>query len=208
MHPVRKFLPLLISLVGFFIITTQTQAAGDVERGEVLADTCMGCHGISGYRNAYPSYRVPKLGGQQEEFIVISLQGYKKSSRAHLTMQAQAASLTEQDMRDLAAYFTSQGEIESGGSRTSGKIARGKEKSAVCSACHGQNGVSPAPNWPTLAGQHEDYLVQVLMQYKTGERKDAVMAGQVINLTTKDIKDIAAYYAAQPGLFTASYASD
>jgi len=56
------------------------------------------------------------------------------------------------------------------------------------------------PNWPTLAGQHEDYLQQALTQYKLGGRTDPVMAGQVLNLTEDDIKDLAAYYAAQPGL--------
>ncbi|MDH3976998.1 MAG: cytochrome c, partial [Gammaproteobacteria bacterium] len=52
------------------ILATQAYAAGDAERGEVLADTCLGCHGIPGYRNAYPSYRVPKLGGQHEDYLV------------------------------------------------------------------------------------------------------------------------------------------
>jgi cytochrome c553 len=204
MHLIRK----ILCLTGLVIATLPTHAAGDAERGAVLADTCLGCHGIKGYRNAYPSYRVPKLGGQQEEFIVISLKGYKNESRAHLTMQAQAATLSDQDMRDLAAYFVSLGELETGASKSNGQITRGKEKAVVCSACHGQNGLSAAPNWPSLAGQHEDYLVQVLWQYKNGERKDAVMAGQVLNLSDKDINDLAAYYAAQPGLFTASYTGE
>lgn len=204
MHPAHKILP----LISLLFAATLANAAGDSERGKMLADTCLGCHGIKGYRNAYPSYRVPKLGGQQEEFLVLSLVGYKNESRAHLTIRAQAASLTEQDMRDVAAYFVSQGEAETGSARSNGQITRGGEKAVVCSACHGKNGVSAAPNWPTLAGQHEDYLVEVLSQYKHGEREDAVMAGQVVNLMDKDIRDIAAYYAAQPGLFTASYASE
>lgn len=192
------FASLLLSL-------SLAHAAGDAERGKILADTCLGCHGIKGYRNAYPSYRVPRLGGQQEEYLVLSLQGYKDEARAHRTMQAQAATLSEKDMRDIAAYLVSQGDIETGSARSNGQITRGKEKAVVCAACHGPDGISPAPNWPTLAGQHEDYLEEVLWQYKKGARKDAVMAGQVVNLTKKDIRDIAAYYAAQPGLFTASY---
>ena len=201
MHSVRN----IILLTGLVLVATFAQADGDAERGKLLADTCMGCHGIKGYRNAYPSYRVPMLGGQQEEYLVLSLQGYKNESRAHLTMQAQAADLSEQDMRDIASFLVSQGEVQSGSASSNGQITRGKEKAAVCAACHGQDGISSAPNWPTLAGQHEDYLVEVLNQYKNGERKDAVMAGQVVNLSAQDIKDLAAYYAAQPGLFTASY---
>lgn len=201
MHSARK----IIFVTGLILLATLVQADSDTERGKLLADTCMGCHGIKGYRNAYPSYRVPMLGGQQEEYIVLSLQGYKNESRAHLTMQAQAATLSEQDMRDIASFLASQGDVETGSAGSNGQITRGKEKAVVCSACHGQNGISAAPNWPTLAGQHEDYLVQVLNQYKNGERTDAVMAGQVVNLTPQDMKDLAAYYAAQPGLFTADY---
>ena len=179
-------------------------AAGDVERGAVLVNTCLGCHGIPGYRNAYPSYRVPKLGGQHEEYLVLALQGYKSQMRAHPTMHAQAATLTDQDMRDLAAYFASHGDLKQGGADSGGQIARGKAKAAVCTACHGETGVSPTPNWPTLAGQHFDYLREVMHQYQTGQRQDPVMVGQLVNLTEDDIEDIAAFYAAQRGLFTAA----
>lgn len=204
MNSARKII-LATCATSLILFANLALAEGDPERGKVLANTCMGCHGIKGYRNAYPSYRVPMLGGQQEEYLVLSLQGYKNESRAHLTMQAQAATLSDQDMRDIASFLVSQGDLETGSARSNGQITRGKEKAVVCSACHGQNGVSAAPNWPTLAGQHEDYLVEVLNQYKNGERKDAVMAGQVVNLTSDDMEDLAAYYAAQPGLFTADY---
>jgi cytochrome c553 len=63
--------------------------------------------------------------------------------------------------------------------------------------------VSPAPNWPSLAGQHKDYLVEVMVQYQNGQRNDPVMVGQAINLSIADIEDIAAFYSVQPGLFTA-----
>lgn len=179
--------------------------AGDAERGAILADTCMGCHGIAGYRNAYPSYRVPKLGGQHAEYIELGLRGYKNLGRAHPTMRAQAATLTDQDIADLAAYFDSHGDIESGSVSSSAQIERGKAKAAICAACHGETGISETPNWPTLAGQHKDYLVEVMSQYRNGQRDDPVMAGQLINLSDNDIEDLAAFYAAQPGLFTASY---
>ena len=192
---------MLVVMICF--IATAAQAAGDAENGAILANTCLGCHGITGYRNAYPSYRVPKLGGQHEEYIVIALQGYKNKTRTHPTMQAHADSLSEQDMRDLAAFFAAQGELEKeAGSGSAG----GQEKAAVCTSCHGPTGVSPTPNWPTLAGQHKDYLVEVIGQYQGGKRTDPVMAGLVMNLSAEDIEDIAKFYAAQSGLFTATYA--
>lgn len=185
-----------------FLPAISALAAGGPERGAAIAETCLGCHGIPGYRNAYPSYRVPKLGGQHEEYIVLGLQGYKNLGRAHPTMRAQSATMSEQDMRDVAAYFMAQGELEQGSAPSGAQLARGGEKAAVCSACHGAGGVSPAPNWPTLAGQHKDYLIEVIGQYQSGQRNDPVMAGQVINLSDEDIEDIAAFYSAQPGLFS------
>lgn len=201
MPHVLKLLP------GLFIaaLAVNVQAAGDPARGAILADTCMGCHGIPGYRNGYPPYRVPKLGGQHPEYIELGLRGYQDLGRAHMTMQAQAATLSAQDITDLAAYFDSHGEIESGFAKSSTQIERGRAKAAVCAACHGETGVSETPNWPTLAGQHKDYLIEVMLQYRNGQRNDPVMAGQLINLSDDDIEDLAAFYAAQPGLFTVEY---
>lgn len=85
-------------------------AEGDPTAGEQKAQTCLGCHAIEGYRNSYPSYRVPKLGGQKASYIVSALKAYKNGKRSHATMQSQAASLTEQDMQDIAAYFARAGE--------------------------------------------------------------------------------------------------
>lgn len=83
------------------------QTTGDAEAGQVKAIPCMGCHGIPGYNNAYPTYKVPKVGGQHAEYIVAALKAYKAKQRSHKTMQAQAAALSEQDMADIAAYFAS-----------------------------------------------------------------------------------------------------
>jgi cytochrome c553 len=80
--------------------------------------------------------------------------------------------------------------------------AAGKEKSKTCAACHGENGISQAPDFPKLAGQYNDYLVRALSDYKSGARKNAIMAGQVTNLTQQDIADLAAYYSSQHALAT------
>lgn len=76
----------------------------------------------------------------------------------------------------------------------------GKEKSKTCAACHGPDGNSAAPDFPRLAGQHYDYLVKALSEYKAGERKNAIMAPQAANLSKRDIEDLAAYFSRQAGL--------
>ena len=80
-------------------------AAGDGDAGRTKANTCMGCHGIPGYTNAYPTYRVPKLGGQSAEYLAGALKAYKSGERPHKTMQAQAANLSDQDIADIAAFL-------------------------------------------------------------------------------------------------------
>src|SRR5580692_3404422 len=79
---------------------------GDPVRGKAISYTCLGCHGVDGYRNAYPNYSVPKLVGQHPEYILAALQEYRGDQRSHATMHAQASELTDQDMADIAAYFT------------------------------------------------------------------------------------------------------
>ena len=82
----------------------------------------------------------------------------------------------------------------------SGDAEVGKKKSAPCAACHGANGVSPSDAFPSLAGQYEDYLETALRHYKSGKRKNAIMQGQVANLSQKDMMDLAAYFASQSAL--------
>jgi cytochrome c553 len=181
------------------LLASPAAAQGNAERGAKLAYTCQGCHGIESYRNAYPSYRVPKLGGQKAAYLVAALQGYRDGSREHPTMQAQASSMSDEDMQDLAAYFSSVANetVAAGGSETAGI-----EAASTCVACHGQNGISVSPNWPTLAGQYEDYLRHALNQYRDGTRKNAVMAQMAAPLTDEDVKLLASYYASLKGLET------
>lgn len=81
------------------------QAGGDPERGRYLTDTCTGCHNIPGYTNAYPTYNVPKVWGQHAAYIEAALKAYRAGDRPHKTMQAQAKTLSDQDIADIAAYF-------------------------------------------------------------------------------------------------------
>jgi cytochrome c553 len=81
------------------------QATGDVAAGKLKAYTCTGCHGITGYRNVYPHYHVPRISGQNYQYLVAALNAYKTGQRKHSTMAAQAQSLTEQDIADIASYL-------------------------------------------------------------------------------------------------------
>lgn len=86
---------------------SQVFAAGDVGNGKLISYTCTGCHGIKFYMNAYPSYHVPRLGGQNEAYIISALKAYRSGERSHSTMKAQAGSLSDQDIADISAYFAS-----------------------------------------------------------------------------------------------------
>ena len=79
---------------------------GNVEQGRTLAYTCQGCHGITGYKNAYPSFKVPLIGGQSAEYLAQALHEYRDGTRKHPTMQAQAQSFSDQDIADIAAFLS------------------------------------------------------------------------------------------------------
>ena len=189
----------VVVLLTSAVLARPALAEGDAERGEALAYGCLGCHGIEGYRNAYPSYRVPKLGGQKASYLVIALKGYRDGTRAHPTMAAQASSLSDQQLEDIAAYLAGIGNdtVAAGGS-TGGSL----EAAAACVACHGQNGIGMSPMWPTLAGQHEDYLIHALGQYRDGTRKDPVMAPMAATLSEDDVVLLARYFSGLEGLET------
>ena len=187
---------ILIALILFFSISTVS-----ADSARLKAGTCLGCHGIPEYTNVYPSYQVPKLGGQHKEYIISALKAYKNGQRGHLTMHAQAVKLSDQDIADIAQFFASQPLIKED-ENPSKKIAIDQNKLATCVACHGAQGNSPIPTNPRLAGQYRSYLYRALQDYKSGERKNAIMAGMVSTLTDKDMQDLAVFYAANKGLVT------
>lgn len=87
-------------------VSSPLRAEGDPEAGKQKTAMCAGCHGIPGFRTAYPEvYSVPKLGGQSEAYLIAALKAYKAGERSHPSMVAIAASLSDQDMADLAAYY-------------------------------------------------------------------------------------------------------
>jgi cytochrome c553 len=90
----------------------------------------------------------------------------------------------------------------SAGTVQAGNPDAGKEKSRTCAACHGPDGNSATGDFPRLAGQHTDYIVHALKDYKTGKRKNPIMAPQAANLSVRDMEDLAAFYSSQQGLVT------
>lgn len=174
-------------------------AAGDAARGKVLAYTCLGCHGIEDYHNAYPDYNVPRLAGQHADYIIAALKEYKDGQREHPTMQVQAATLSDQDMADIAAYFAAETTVkpEPSSAPVPAKVTQ------LCVSCHGKDGVGVASTYPSLASQQASYIEQALQEYKNGQRKNPVMGTFVVSLSAQDISEVAEYYAGQsPGLKT------
>ena len=190
-------------IAALLLLSGSALAEGDPEAGAAIGYSCLGCHGIEGYRNAYPSYRVPKLGGQTATYLEIALRGYRDGMREHPTMVAQSTSLTDEQIADVSAFLASFGSeaVEAGGGP-----APNFEKAAACAACHGQNGISVSPPWPTLAGQHEEYIVHALNQYRDGSRKDPVMSPMAAPLTDQDVKLLAEYFSSLEGLETTTKA--
>jgi cytochrome c553 len=194
-----KVLPSVALAAVALVVTVPATAAGDPVQGKQIAYTCLGCHGIESYKNVYPTFSVPKLRGQHPEYIVSALQEYAKSERSHPTMHAHAASLSDQDMQDIAAYFSGAQVV------SAGKDVVGTPPAAVatCQACHGRDGVGIQGIYPTLAGQHADYIEHALESYRSGARKNAIMAPFASQLKPEEIKQVAEYFSKQkPSLLT------
>lgn len=190
----------------------QDAKPGDRNAGGMKAQLCIGCHNIPGYQSSFPEvYKVPKIAGQSPKYIVAALGEYKKGDRKFPTMRAVAASLTDQDMADLAAFYSTLG--QEGGSRdvpatagvTPTPVVAKLLAQANCASCHGANFNAPIdPSYPKLAGQYADYLYAALKAYQTDKnphvgRSNAIMMGMARPFTHVELKELAAYFASLPG---------
>lgn len=191
-----KFFSILLLML--LLANGPAQAEGDAAAGKVKAYTCTGCHGIPGYNNTYPTYKVPRLGGQNAAYLVAALNAYRSGQRQHATMRAQAQSLSDEDIADISAWLASF-ERTPGGEAPAVPDAISAQVQ-VCTGCHGADGLSADPAYPVLAGQHASYLSQSLLTYRSGERQNAIMGGFAANLTDDDIEAIADWYASMNGL--------
>jgi cytochrome c553 len=185
---------------------------GDAKAGEQKIAMCIGCHGIVGYQASFPEvHKVPMISGQGAKYIASALNAYKKGDRKHPTMRGIADSLSDQDIADVAAYYTQSGvvagrELPAKPARQpSAEVAALLQKGA-CVSCHGDNFSKPIdPSYPKLAGQHADYLFVALKAYK-GEgnaqlvgRGNAVMGGVAKQFSNAELKALAGYIGSLDG---------
>jgi cytochrome c553 len=168
----------------------QTPAAGDKTAGSAAAAACAGCHGADGV-SGNPA--IPSLAGQDATYIANALQAYKQGIRSDETMKGLAASLDDSTVKNVAAFYASQGPKPP----NVRKPLTADEWSQRCDRCHGANGNSTDPRLPALAAQRVDYLEKVLQDYRTGARKSPQMAAMSDVLTDQDISNLAAHYARQ-----------
>jgi len=200
-----KALTVLLALAG----TVSLAHAQDAAAGQKKAAMCIGCHGIPGYQATFPEvHKVPMISGQNAKYVVSALGGYKKGERKHPTMRAIAATLSDQDMADLGAFY------EKDGASSVKTLAAAPAPSAevgallakgACASCHGADFGKPIdPAYPKLAGQHADYLNVALRAYATDGnpqvgRANAIMGAQVKQFKASELKLIADYLGSLPG---------
>jgi cytochrome c553 len=207
MNNLLRSLLTLATLLGAIGLTPGAQAQ-NAQAGEKKAAMCIGCHGIPDYKASFPEiYRVPMIAGQNAKYIVSALGQYKKGDRKHPTMRAIAASLSDQDMADLAAFYSAQAKSEPAPAALTGTVPTDVAellKKGNCESCHGKNFSAPIdPSYPKLAGQHADYLYVALKEYQTDKnpqvgRNNAIMMGMARPFTHAEAKVLAAYFESLP----------
>lgn len=176
-------------------------AGGDATAGKAKSATCAGCHGMDG-NSANPEW--PKLAGQGDRYLDKQLQDFKGGARNNATMAPMVATLNEQDMADLSAFFSSQtvqlGSADEKLVELGQKIYRGGNSASgvsACTGCHGPSGAgNPAAGFPSLSGQHARYVEIQLNAFKSGERSndaDKMMRTIASKMTEQEIKAVASY---------------
>jgi cytochrome c553 len=187
------------------------EVKGDAKAGEKKIAMCIGCHGIKGYQASFPEiHKVPMISGQGAKYIVAALNAYKKGERKHPTMRGIAESLSDQDIADVAAFYSTHGVVE--GATLPAKPSKQPSpqvdallKKAACASCHGENFAKPIdPSYPKIAGQHADYLFVALKSYKTEGgatlgRSNGVMGGIAKQFSNAELKALANYIGSLEG---------
>ena len=171
-------------------VTPSTQAGSSSSAGK--AALCAGCHGGDGI-STNPVW--PSLAGQHGVYLADALRAYRSGARENVMMSAATKGLSDADVQTLAAYYAALKMKAAGAAASEQHLAAGKARASACSACHGTNGVSDNPSWPSLAGQQKDYMVAALKAYKAGTRKNELMAGVARGLEDADIEAVATYYS-------------
>ncbi|MFZ0488446.1 MAG: c-type cytochrome [Arenicellales bacterium] len=175
---------------------------GDAKAGETKAQPCAACHGANGISTA-PQF--PNLAGQVPGYISSQLAKFKSGDRANPIMKGMAAGLSEQDMADVDAYFSSlppkEGAVpedKAASAERGGELFRGGDKSmriAACMGCHGPSGAGIPTRFPRLAGQKQAYVVTQLQAFKKGDRESdgGIMNDIAFLMTQKQMDDVASF---------------
>lgn len=193
---------LVISLLVLMGVSGFANAEGDAEAGKSKAAVCAGCHGADG-NSAVASF--PKLAGQNVKYLVKQMQDIKSGERSVPAMTGLLSGSSDQDMDDIAAYFSSQ--FPSVGAANKDLVALGEKiyragnkdsGVSACTACHSPTGKGNSmAGFPALSGQHADYVATQLRAFREGERTndgDAKMMRSVaFRLTNKEIDAVASY---------------
>jgi len=192
----------LLALAGL-IVAGGANAAGDATAGKTKSATCVACHMTDG-NSVNPIW--PKLAGQHYDYLVKQLSDFRAGNRSDPTMTAMVAPLNDQDVLDLAAYFSSQTQAPGAANPdlvqqgemiyTQGNPASGV---AACTACHGGNGLGmPQAKFPRVGGQHPDYVKKQLNDFRSGVRgndPNGMMRDVAMKLTDAEIEAVASYMA-------------
>ena len=184
-------------------LITQANAAGNAEAGQARSATCAACHGVDG-NSVNPQW--PSIAGQDSGYIARQLKAFKSGERENPLMSPQAMGLSDQDVEDLAAFFSSQSIV---GGTADAELAPAGERLyrggnleaniAACAACHGPSGSgNPPASYPALAGQHAEYTVAQLRAYREGSRTTDAQMNQMMpnvaaRMTDNEMRAVAAY---------------
>ena len=174
----------------------------DPAKGQTIAaGVCAACHGTDG-NSPIPSY--PNLAAQHPEYLVKQLRHYKTGARPNAIMNGIPASLSDQDMLDVAGYYAAQ-KPRQGGARDAKlaiagqRLYRGgdaKREIAACAGCHSPSGAGIPAQYPRLKGQHAEYTITQLKAFRAGERandENAMMRAVTARMTDADIAAVAEY---------------
>ena len=197
----KKFVISMLSAVFSLVSTQSVLAQGDAAAGQAKSALCATCHGAEG--NSEISIN-PKLAGQNFNYIVKQLKDYKSGNRVNATMAAMVAALTDQDILDISAWYSSQQVTLQGANLESLELGESiyragiKDLSvAACAACHSPTGGGNGPaGFPSLSGQHPDYTLSQLKAFRSGERQNdssAMMRSVVKRLTDEELEALSSY---------------
>ena len=200
-----KKIVIVAGLAGSFLTGAQAaENTNNIDAGKAASASCAGCHGVDG-NSAVGSF--PKLAGQGVPYLVKQMQDIKSGARKVVEMTGLLDGLTDADINNMAAYFNSK--IMSGGQAKEALIEKGEAlyrignpaiSMAACSACHGPAGEGVAlAKFPSLAGQHADYIASQLRKFRSGERSNdgdgRIMRSVAARISDKEIEAVSSYIA-------------